>query len=284
MSIQDNAKRLSHSSLLILRQHKKMLILSIANLIFNLPVFMIILAALFRIEATATATGHTTVQQYLLFFGLLLILFLVMNFVNLFFLTALTDCALRILQNQAEDFKNAFKTALRLSGKIFCWQIFMTTAGVVVRFAEYWIDAWETHSIKQTYLHNMKWVIATTFIIPTMINERCGIIDAVKKSAALIHDNWGSAEILRIQPTAILFVFRLISFLPLIIALIIGKKTIVYIGSTITGILFFSISAINTALIFILIAALYLHAKKIVLTPYFEDTALQNAFQSEKKQ
>lgn len=283
MSTHDNAKRLSQSSLAILRQHKKMLMLSITNVILNLAIFLVVLSALFRIEAATTAAGHATIQQYFLFFGLLLIMFLVMNFINLFFSTTLTDGALKILQNQSDDFKTVFKTAIRLSGKIFCWHILTTTAGVAVRFAENWIDGWETHPIKQTYLRNMKWVIATTLIIPVMINEQCGIIDATKKSAALIHDNWGTAKSLHIQPTAILFVCRLISFLPLIIALIIGGKTIVYIGSTITAILFFSISAVNTALIFILIAALYLHAKKIALTSYFEDTALQSAFLSEKR-
>lgn len=270
--------QLSKASFTLLRQKKRLLLLSFAGTFISLVITVIALIPLFKMDIAAWKTGHVSANTYLIFFGILLLLFAIVNFVALFFTAAITDCALKHIQHQPYTLMSGLKAAVVSAGKIYHWQLIMTSVGPAIRLAEYWVDRWPHTDFAVNTLRNIKWVIATTFIVPILLAEKCSAPEAVKRSAALISAKWGTPTIFSISAGMIILGIRIMALLPLLIAILIGGKTVLIIGSIITVILFFGISTVNSTLFTLTISALYLFAIDVDTSPHYDVNYLKSVF------
>jgi hypothetical protein len=117
-------------------------------------------------------------------------------------------------------------------------------------------------------------------MLPILLAEKCSAPEAIKRSAALISAKWGVARRVSIKGSTMILWTRIASFLPAFIALLIGGKTILIVGSIITAVLFLSVSSINAAALIMAISALYLCAIDVNTSPYYDADALKSAFYS----
>ncbi|MCX7125070.1 MAG: DUF6159 family protein, partial [Gammaproteobacteria bacterium] len=143
---------------------------------------------------------------------------------------------------------------------------------------QYWWDNWPKTKTAKNWLSNLSWVTATFFVTPILLYETRSATQAVRRSAELVKKHWGNVLVSQLNIRMNAWTIHLLSLIPTFIALLIGGKIIIIIGSTITVILFLIIFSVSCTLRLILGAALYLFAKEHDLSAYYDVDLLKNAF------
>jgi Family of unknown function (DUF6159) len=140
------------------------------------------------------------------------------------------QAALVIGANQRADggnptLRGVLAQAWTLKGRILSWAALTTTVGTAIRAVEQRLGI---VGAILGFLGGVAWAIASFLVIPVLVVEDLGPIEAVTRSATLIRDTWGTSvrTNLRFGFTALLF------FLPAIAAVIIGVAALAT-GSTV---------------------------------------------------
>lgn len=270
---------LAKQSLAILKQKKSLMIFPLLSTIVVLAVFIAGLTPLFKIEATAwvnpTAVSKTTV---VIFYLILLALFFVAHFLTILFNAGLTTCIAKHIQGEPYKISAGFKTLFFRFPLLYLWASLMTTLGGYVRVSEYWSDRWPTSKMAVDTLAGLPWLRATFLMTPVLAIEKINPWRAIKRSAQLFKNTWGTGVVPNLSIEKITLPLRILSFIPVLIALMIGNKILLTIGGIITAILFFSISTAASALQSTLTTALYLHANGINVSSFYDIELLKQAF------
>ncbi len=130
------------------------------------------------------------------------------------------QAALVIAANQRADggdptVRSALGEAWQHKGRILRWAVVTTTVGVAIRALEQRLGIL---GAILGFLGGVAWAIASFLVVPVLIAENLGPIEALKRSAELIRQTWGSS--LR---TGLRFgLIQLLLFLPAVLALVIG--------------------------------------------------------------
>jgi hypothetical protein len=96
-------------------------------------------------------------------------------------------------------FGESFKFALSRLGVIFQWSLLSATVGLLLRilhdFAARLGKVGQIVANIVIGLMGMAWSIVTIFVVPVLVYENIGPIDAIKKSTAVIKKTWGESLI-----------------------------------------------------------------------------------------
>jgi hypothetical protein len=244
------------NSFSLIRKKKSLLFFSLSSTLLTWCLFLIALTPFLHLEIHAIETHKIALLTYFIFFIVLILFFSLRNLIHLFFSAGLIQCIMRYSEEKPISISNSLKITARLMIKLLYLNLIMTTVGPVVRFAETWITKWPNTYFAKKILHNLKWRTATTFVLPILVAKKVTPLHAIAYSAELIHKKHHDEKI-RINTGMPLLLLRIASFLPMIIAIIIGIKNIVLIGVIISAVLFFTFSAINNTAMIIRICALY---------------------------
>jgi hypothetical protein len=76
-------------------------------------------------------------------------------------------------------------------GKILSWAVLTTTVGIAIRAVEQRVGG--IFGTILGFLGGVAWAIASFLVVPIVIAENLGPIDAVKRSAQLIRKTWGTS-------------------------------------------------------------------------------------------
>jgi len=272
--------QLSKQSLAIIQQKKSLLIFPIAHVVINLLLLATVLAPLITLEKTAWEIGKISEKSYFIFFMIVLLYFAVTNLITLIFNAALSFCAIQHIQNKPYTIGGGLKTALSRVATLYCWKVLMVTFGAYVRFSEYWLDDWPTSSTATNVLCGVRWRIAVLFIVPVLIIENLGPWNAVKRSAQLLKNTWGTSLIYRARANMIVFIISLIALLPFFIGLFVGHETAITLGTSVSAVLLIIITVFHSATQIILVSALYLFANGVDASRYYDTALLKEAFRS----
>lgn len=136
------------------------------------------------------------------------------------------QAALVIAANERADggdptVRSALGQAWSHKGKILSWAALTTTVGMAIRALEQRFGAVGTIL---GFLGGIAWAIASFLVVPVVVAENLGPIDAVKRSSELIRQQWGTG----LRTTLRFGVIQFLLFLPTIAAIVIG---IVAVGS-----------------------------------------------------
>ena len=118
-------------------------------------------------------------------------------------------------------------------------------------------------------------------LVPVLVVERVGPVDAAKRSFSILRKAWGESIVAHFSIGFFVFLASLLAILPIVGGgMAIGSGHAVLGGALIAcGVLgFILISLISTALDSILLAALYLYAADGTVPRHFDDRLLRNAF------
>ena len=146
-------------------------------------------------------------------------------FVSIFVQTALTIAANAFADGRSMSVSEALRETRRMSGRVAAWALFGTLVGTVVRALERrlgWLG------LLVGLLGGLLWSIATYFVIPVMVAEGLGPIDAVRRSSQVVKQRWG----LGLRTTLRLGAIQLIVLVPLI-AVFAGVVMIAAGGATV---------------------------------------------------
>lgn len=212
--------------------------------------------------------------------ALLFVFYVVNYFVIIFFNSALIACAIIRFKGGDPTLADGFRAALARLPQILAWALVSATVGLILRIIES-----RSERVGQVVagLMGMAWSVVTYFVVPVIVIERAGPIEATRRSLDTLRKTWGEALTANFGIGLIVFLAMLIAAVPLIlggVAIAAGMVPLGIIGIVVGVALMMLVGLISAALDGILIGALYLYAAEKEVPRYFDRRVLRGAFGS----
>jgi hypothetical protein len=204
-------------------------------------------------------------------------------FVIVFCNAALVSCALMRFNGDEPTLADGFRAAAARLPQIFMWALVSATVGIILRVIE---NAHEKAGEIISMIIGTAWTIITFFVVPILVVEKLGPIQAISRSIALLRKAWGEALIGNLG----LGLFKLLLFIPAFLVLIAGvallatvKPVAIGVGVLALGLLcILGVAAVSSALDTIFLAALYQYAAHDRVPGGFDRDSIEHAFTSKK--
>jgi hypothetical protein len=199
-------------------------------------------------------------------------------FVTIFCNAALISCAFMRFNGQTPTVGDGFRMAMSRLPQIFAWALVSATVGVLLRVVE---QAHEKVGQFIASLLGTAWSIMTFFVVPVLVVEKTGPIEAVGRSVSLLKKTWGEALVGKVGLGLFLFLLALPVLLLLFagVYLLAAGQTAVGVAVLVAGgVLFLMYLAVSAALHTILLAALYEYAAKDQVPEEFDRDQMTGAF------
>ena len=205
--------------------------------------------------------------------------YVVSYFVIFFCNSALVGAALIRLRGGDPTVADGFRIAMGKVGVILAYSVVAATVGMVLR------------AIQQragilgrivSGLFGMAWTLATFLVVPVLVNENIGPIDAVKRSTELLKKTWGEQVVGNFGVSAVisLAVFGLmIIFVPLVVLAASTERPpliIATVGGFVVALL--ALALVGATLSGIYTAALYRYASEGQMGEGFAPEMVKDAF------
>lgn len=236
------------------------------------------LSGIVSLIVLATFILPLVIGQFLgatVFYVALFAFYLVSYFVVIFFNTALVSCVNAQLQGRVLSVGEGLSAALSHFTSILMWALVSATVGVILNLLRE--RAGFVGQIASA-IAGGAWGLITFFVVPILVLEDKGVVDAIRESAFLIRKTWGESII---GTGSILLVFLLMGiagFLGVIATLFLGSMTIFGIALVLFIALVIVLSVVAAAMQGIYVTALYSYAKTGAIPPAFNRDLIQNAF------
>lgn len=272
-----NSWQLAKASAQVLRADKELLIFPLVSFIglllvtatFAIPTF---LAGVF--DSIATESGIPIVGYIIAF-----LFYLTQYFVIFFANTALVGAAMIRLDGGDPTVGDGFRIAMKHSVNILGYALIAATVGVILRFLSEragWIGSFVASLI------GLGWNLATYLVVPVLVMEELGPVDAIKRSGTLLKKTWGEQIVGNVGIGTIftLFTFAVILLAIPFFILAISTESIAIIILTIVLVVLTlaTLGLISSALTGIYTAAVYRYAVNGDAGRYFDKTLIANTF------
>lgn len=274
-------KRIKHGgqliqqSMQVVRHNKKLIILPLISSLIILVLMAFIIGPVIRYEKAQIllAKGQTHV---VIFAYLILLLFLFVTHQIFFhFNAALTHCTNQYFKNNSVSIKEGLKAANQHFFQLYNWNSYAGTVGIFINLFQ---SILKKLPFYERVFCDLRWNIATYFVIPVIMLEKTGPVQTVKRSANLVRKTWGTNLRTHFGFLPLLLLARFLSLFPLIIGLIGGSRSSIIIGTAITIIFVIIITMISSATRTILACALHRYAAEGVIAPEFSEQLIKKAF------
>ena len=266
----------------VLREDKTLLLLPIAS-----SACLMLLTASFAVPAILGALTGASVSDGLAQTGSLssvaMFLFYVVTYgVAIFFNAALAICVLRKLEGKQATILDGLREALSCFPQILGWALVSATIGVVLKAIER-RSGFVGNMVAR--LLGLAWSVATFLVVPVLVAERKGPLEAVQASVQLLRRTWGE-DLLAGLGFGLLYFFWAI---PGLFAFIIGAgmvatHSILAIAIMVLAILYFPLlGLVLSTMSTIFDVVLYRYASTGTITPGFDRDLLQTTFVTKSK-
>lgn len=224
-------------------------------------------------------TGFFEKEQHNALSIVILYLFYAANyFVIVFFNSALIACAIIRFKGGNPTLKDGFSAAFSRMPQILGWALVAATVGLILKIIE---ERSERFGEIVAGLLGMAWSAVTFFVVPVIVVEKTGPIDAAKRSFAILKRTWGEALTANFGIGMIVFLANLAGIIPLVLGIMLVANGMTSLGALliVAGIVVMLIvSLISSALTSIVNAGLYLYAKEGTVGSHFDDNLFREAF------
>lgn len=277
--------QLVKASWAILQSDKELLWFPVISGIVTILICIVMFIPSVVVSITLFSTGAgEEVTQVFGFVGLF-IFYLVTYTISIYFNTALIGAAMIRMDGGDPSMKDGFDIANARVGKIIGFAAMSATVGVIIRILQ------ERGGIVGnivSWLGGIAWTVATFLVIPVLITQNVGPIDAVKRSASLLRETWGE------QITgnwSIGGVFFLVYLLVIVLGVALGffagavleSTTAIVAVVSLVVIAFIIVAIVQGALNGIYQAALFRYADTGTAPDDFDINLIQGAFKQKRK-
>jgi hypothetical protein len=266
--------RLGLAAIGVLRDNKKLLIFPLLSGICCLMVMISFAAPLIYSERLRDMLDRGQAGNEPIWYALLFAFYFVNYFVIVFFNSALVSCALARFGGMEPTIGDGLGVAASRLPQILAWALVSATVGVILRFIE---DRSEKVGQFIVGLLGMAWGIMTYFVVPVLVVERVGPIDAVKRSCSVMKKAWGESLVANFGAGLLIFLMFLVALIPAILGGFVGGYALIA-GAIVTVLLVILVSLISSAVNTIIVAALYQYAANEQPPDAFDVDLLRGAF------
>ena len=199
-------------------------------------------------------------------------------FVIVFFNSALVACAIIRLKGGNPGVSDGLRASMARLPQICSWAAVSATVGLILRVVE---SRSERGGQFFASIFGLAWTITTYFVVPVLVIEKTGPIEASKRSLSIVRKTWGEAMIANFGIGVVSFLATLPGGAAIVggVMLVNGSQQGIGIALLITGgCWLLLVTLVSSALNSILLGALYLYAAEDQVPQGFEERALRNAF------
>ncbi len=199
-------------------------------------------------------------------------------FVIVFFNSALVACAMIRFKGGDPTLRDGLNAASRRLPQIAGWALVSATVGLVLRLIES-----RSERIGQIVagVLGMAWTITTYFVVPVLVVEKAGPVEACQRSVSLMKRTWGESLSASFSAGFINFLLSL----PGLLLLLPGGYLLANGNPALGGVLLASgvillllASLVSSAVNSILLAAIYLYATEGDVPDYFDRDLIEHSF------
>lgn len=244
----------------ILRKDKEMMLFPVMSALASAAIFALLLLPALSLNNAATVS----------FFAF----YFLSYFTVIFFNTGLIICADIRMKGGDPTVRDGLAGAARNAGKIFMWSLIASTVGLTINALTSNRKSLPGRIIGSVL--GFSWGMLSFFVIPVMVFENVGPIDAIKKSGELIKKTWGENLIGQLSTGAIFFALGLLGLVPLVVAFYLHSVGIFAAIAGLVIVYWMLLAVVNSSLKGVFIVSLYEYAKGGGKTPL--DDMAKNAF------
>jgi len=214
-------------------------------------------------------------SAHVMYYGVLFLFYFCNYAVAFFFNAALVACAVRRMQGQEATISQGLRIAVSRLPLILGWALVSATVGLALRIAE---DRSKKVGALIAGLLGIAWSLMTFLVVPVIVVENKGPIEALNVSAAAIRRTWGEQVVGNFSFGFIFFLLAIPGVAAIFAGTAIAYTTalgFVLIAAAIVYLL--ALALISSALAEIFRAAVYLYAARISTPAGFGPHLLDNA-------
>ncbi len=271
---------LARQSLHVLRLDKELLLFPILSGLACLLVLASFAAPLWYTDALSEITDEGAVSENPLALVVLFAFYAVNYFVIVFFNSALVACAMIRFRGRNPTLADGFRAASRRLPQIAGWALVSATVGLILRLIE---SRSERAGQFVSAILGTAWTITTYFVVPVLVVEKAGPVEAFQRSVSLMKRTWGESLSASFSTGFLSFLISLPG-----VAVVVGGVFLMSTGATavasvVLGLgvcLLIAASLVSSAMNSVVLAALYLYAADGEIPDCFDRGLIEHAFAS----
>jgi hypothetical protein len=273
-----NGWELAKESFRVLNLDKELLLFPIISGISCLLVLASFAVPLWATDYLNVILDDGKIAEDPLAYALLFAFYFVNYFVIIFFNSALVACAVIRFKGGDPTLSDGLRAAQRRLPQILGWAAVSATVGLVLKMIES-----RSEKVGQIVsgLLGMAWSITTYFVVPVLVVEKLGPIEAMKRSVAILRKTWGEALSANFGIGVIAFLFTLPGIAVVVLGIVAINGVNVAAGAALVAlgiVMIMLVSLVSSTLNSILLAALYLYAAEGEIPGQFNASLLEHAF------
>jgi len=271
-----NSWELVKASATVLRADKELVVFPIISMIG-----VLIVTATFAIPAILTGLVESVTKEGGQALGAVVaFLFYVVQYCVIFYAnTALVGAAMIRLEGGDPTVSDGFRIASQRIGSIVGYALIAATVGMILRALS---ERGGLLGKIVSGLIGLAWNLATFLVVPVLVVEDVGPIDAVKRSAGLLKKTWGEQFVGNFSIGMIFFILGLLVCLlgmPIIVVAAMADSIIITgLVIVLFVLVLVTLGVLNATLSGIYSAAVYRYAMAGDTSGYFDEELVQNAF------
>ena len=187
---------IAKASWAVVRQHPKLLLLPI----FSGIAFLVLMAA---IGVSVFAGSKSDYVRHLtdtvrhdepIVYAALFAFYFACTFIIIFFNSALVFCALQSFAGKEPSLRAGLATAVGRLPQILAWSFVAATVGLILNALQNFLkDKLGFLGALLGGLGEVAWAVVTYFVVPVLVVDGVGPIEAVKRSSAILRRTWGES-------------------------------------------------------------------------------------------
>jgi hypothetical protein len=271
-----NSWELIKASFGVLRADKELVIFPIVS-----AIGVLIVTASFALPMVAAGLFDSLFEGRAQVFGFIVgfLFYIVQYFVIIFANTALVGAALIRLRGGDPTVGDGFRIAWQRVGTILGYALVSATVGMILRWLS---ERGKVLGRIASSIAGLAWNLATYLVVPVLVVEDVGPIEAVKRSASLLKKTWG-------EQIAGNFGVGVISGLAVLVVILLGIPVFILAAMTesialmvLVGLVFVLIlvllGLVSSTLNGIYVAAVYRYAAEGEASGFFSEDMVKGAF------
>ncbi len=197
-------------------------------------------------------------EQGIMYYGPLFLFYFCTYFIIVFFNSAIIACATIRMQGGDPTVGDGFRAALARIHLIFGWALVSATVGLVLRIIE---DRSKTVGRIVAGLLGMAWAVVSFLVVPILVVEKKGPVQALKESTILLKETWGEQLVGNFSFGLIFFLLGIPAYILIALGFFSGSFVVMATCTLFAVIYLIVIALIQSALQAIFQAAVYLYAR-----------------------
>lgn len=187
--------------------------------------------------------------------------FFVSYFITIYFNTCMISSAKIRLAGSNPSLADGFRGANKHIVPILGWSLIAATVGLILQLLR--AAARDNRNFLGQMLASIAstaWNITTYFVLPVLVSEGVGPIQAIKRSAATVRRTWGEALVGYVGIGLIFMLLGLLGLIPLFLAFMTGSVGVLAAVLAVVIVYWIVLVVLNSAASQVMVATLYRYA------------------------